>query len=250
MLEKQALLPASLLLTLALLAPAPAGARDAGANAADLAAPGSIRGEVFIAPPPAFDSVAFLLDRARYQEGFALRQTERGRQAAVDAEDRDMAPLFSEAFGMPVTSEGMPETYRLIAMARKEITRAPRTAKKHYARVRPYTLYNDATCTPRFEDELRHTGSYPSGHSTRAWGVALVLSEVNPARCEEIMKRAWEMGQSRVICGYHWQSDVEAGRLVGAAAAAALHADPAFQAQLAKAKAEFAALAKEAAPAR
>ena len=53
------------------------------------------------------------------------------------------------------------------------------------------------------------------------------------------------MGQSRVICGYHWQSDVDAARIISAAIVARLHADPAFQAQLAKAKKEFSKLQKD-----
>ena len=53
------------------------------------------------------------------------------------------------------------------------------------------------------------------------------------------------MGESRVICGYHYQSDVDAGRITGAVTVARLHADPAFQAQLKKAKDEFRRLKKE-----
>jgi acid phosphatase (class A) len=43
-----------------------------------------------------------------------------------------------------------------------------------------------------------------------------------------------------VICGVHYQSDVEAGRMLGASMVAAEHADPAFRADLAAAKAELA----------
>ncbi len=50
------------------------------------------------------------------------------------------------------------------------------------------------------------------------------------------------MGQSRVICGYHWQSDVTAARLVASAIVARLHAEPTFAAQLQRAKTEFNAL--------
>ena len=53
------------------------------------------------------------------------------------------------------------------------------------------------------------------------------------------------MGESRVICGYHFQSDVDAGRITGAVTVARLHADPAFQKQLEKAKAEFKKLKKQ-----
>ena len=47
------------------------------------------------------------------------------------------------------------------------------------------------------------------------------------------------MGQSRVICGYHWQSDVDAARVVASAVVATLHTKPAFLQQLEKAKQEF-----------
>ena len=53
------------------------------------------------------------------------------------------------------------------------------------------------------------------------------------------------MGQSRVICGYHFQSDVDAGRLVASAVVARLHADDNFMKQLNKAKKEFLELSKK-----
>lgn len=46
---------------------------------------------------------------------------------------------------------------------------------------------------------------------------------------------------SRVVCGVHWQSDVNAGRLVAAAVVAQLHANPDFVAQLGEAKKEVVA---------
>ena len=72
------------------------------------------------------------------------------------------------------------------------------------------------------------------------WATALVLAEINPQRQNEILKRGFELGESRVICGYHWQSDVDAARIVGSAVVATLHTNPAFQQQLQKAKDEFA----------
>jgi acid phosphatase (class A) len=37
----------------------------------------------------------------------------------------------------------------------------------------------------------------------------------------------------------HWQSDIESGRLIGAATVARLHANPVFNAQLEAARGEF-----------
>jgi acid phosphatase (class A) len=44
--------------------------------------------------------------------------------------------------------------------------------------------------------------------------------------------------------GAHYDSDVQAGRIMAAATVAALHSNDAFQKQLAKAKEEFAKLKK------
>ena len=42
-----------------------------------------------------------------------------------------------------------------------------------------------------------------------------------------------------MIAGYHWQSDVDAGRLVASAAVARLHADKRFLKLMKKARKEY-----------
>ena len=62
-------------------------------------------------PPPASDSVAFLNDKAQYDQGKLLRNTPRGEQAYNDAHvEADGVPqAFSEAFGTPITEKDTPE---------------------------------------------------------------------------------------------------------------------------------------------
>ena len=122
---------------------------------------------------------------------------------------------------------------------------ATREAKDVYMRVRPFAYYNEMTCNPEQQQELSTNGSYPSGHTAIGWATALVLAEINVDRQNEILKRGYEMGQSRVICGYHFQSDVDAARLVASAVVARLHANDEFMEQLEKAKKEFAGLVTE-----
>lgn len=86
---------------------------------------------------------------------------------------------------------------------------------------------------------MSNTGSYPSGHASFGWAAALVLAEINPDRETEILRRGYDFGQSRVVCGAHWQSDVDSGRLMGAAVVAALHNNKEFLHVLEKAKYEF-----------
>jgi hypothetical protein len=53
------------------------------------------------------------------------------------------------------------------------------------------------------------------------------------------LARAYQYGQGRVITGYHWQSDVEAGRLVGSAVYARLHNSEEFLKQFDRVKKEL-----------
>jgi hypothetical protein len=110
--------------------------------------------------------------------------------------------------------------------------------KAFYQRQRPFERFNDSMPSHE-EDELRGEGSYPSGHSLRGWGLSLLLAQIAPERANEIFKRGWDYGNRSVIVGAHWQSDVDAGRLIAAACVARLHADPDFRELMRQAKEEF-----------
>ncbi|CAI2462195.1 Major phosphate-irrepressible acid phosphatase precursor [Serratia ficaria] len=156
-----------------------------------------------------------------------------------------VAAAFSNAFGLEIAQRKTPELFKLVMKMREDAgDLATRSAKNHYMRIRPFAFYNEATCRPDEESTLSKNGSYPSGHTTIGWATALVLAEINPARQGEILQRGYDMGQSRVICGYHWQSDVTAARMAASAMVARLHAEPTFAAQLQKAKDEFNGLKK------
>lgn len=202
---------------------------------------------MLLPPPPDAASITFLNDQARYNWGKTQRGTARGAQAFNDAhvEGNGVPMAFSEAFGVIIDENNAPEILKLIVGMREDAgDLGTRSAKNYYNRQRPFSFYEEDTCNPEQQAELSTNGSYPSGHTSIGWATALVLAEINPERQNEILKRGYEMGESRVICGYHFQSDVDAGRLTGAVTVARLHADPAFQAQLAKAKEEFKNLKK------
>lgn len=199
-------------------------------------------------PPPDTASARFAYDVEQYEWGKSLRDTPRGDLAADDAElgDVGLTAAFSEAFGIDIDPENTPQVYKLITGMREDAgDLATRHAKNYYMRTRPYIFFGEDTCVPDAQAGLAGNGSYPSGHTAKAWATALILAELNPTRQDAILKRGFEMGQSRVICGYHFQSDVDAGRVVGAAVVARLHADDAFNRQLAKAKKEMKKLIKK-----
>ncbi|MEQ4958854.1 acid phosphatase [Enterobacter hormaechei] len=191
-------------------------------------------------PPPDEDSVAFQADKARYESGRILRNPARTKLAAEDAHYKHFGQAFSSAFGMEISENHTPELYHLISKVLQDShDYAMRGAKERYKRLRPFVFYKDTTCTPQKDSGMAVTGSYPSGHASFGWVTALILAEINPERATEIIQRGYEFGESRVVCGAHWQSDVDAGRIMGAVVIAALHANPEFENQLQKAKKEF-----------
>ncbi len=192
--------------------------------------------------PPAPGSSQFLSDISQYFWGKQQRLDSLRAQKAIRevvSEVADMAVLFSEAFGMEISAEKTPAIYKVINRGVPTIRLSAAKPKNTYLRKRPYVYFNEPTLIPSEEDHLRKTGSYPSGHTVRGWGMALLLSEINPAAQDELFKLGYEWGQSRVIAGYHWQSDVDASRMLAAACYARLHSCKEFLDDMKNAKKEF-----------
>ena len=189
-------------------------------------------------PPPAAGSAAFAADEDAYRSTRSLRDTPRWVLAAKDADLTfpKATEVLSCALDMTVSEEATPHLNMLLRRVRADARRSIDKAKDHYKRRRPYLAHGDASCTPR---EQHKDDSYPSGHSSVGWAWALTLAEIAPERATAILARGLAFGQSRVVCGVHWKSDVEAGRVVGASTVSRLHADPVFAAQLAAARKEI-----------
>jgi acid phosphatase (class A) len=189
-------------------------------------------------PPPAAGSADLAADEDAYRSSRKLRDTSRWALAAKDAElgFPKAAETFSCVLAMPVSAEATPHLNMLLRRVRADASRANDKTKDYYKRRRPFAAHGDPSCTPR---EQLKDDSYPSGHSSIGWAWALVLAEIAPDRADAVLARGLAFGQSRVVCGVHWQSDVEAGRVIGASVVSRLHADPVFSAQMAAARKEI-----------
>ena len=66
--------------------------------------------------------------------------------------------------------------------------------------------------------------SYPSGHSSGIWTVAMMLCEAMPYKADLIMQAANQFAINRTISRYHWTSDTINGRVLGSIASAMCHA--------------------------
>jgi len=191
--------------------------------------------------PPKPDSAALARDEEARRAALALRGTAREALAATDAELSFPGPAntFSCAMGTQISEKTTPHLYTLMQRTLTDAGGSTYAGKNAYNRTRPFVVHDEGTCRKDMEPLLRTDGSWPSGHSAAGWAWGLILAEVNPARATELMTRGLAYGQSRVICNAHWQSDVDAGRIMGAATVASLHSNPAFLKDLAAAKEEI-----------
>ena len=202
----------------------------------------------FLPPPPDTASAAFQYDRAQYRWGQEQRKDPVRLAIAVgDAvwSVDNICKIYSGVLGIDISQENTPAIYRMLTLGLLTTDQAGKLPKNHYMRTRPYVFFYEPTIYPSDEKWLRTNGSYPSGHTILGWSAALLLTEVAPDKADTILARGYMYGQSRVIAGYHWQSDVDAARLVASAAVARLHADKRFLKLMKKARKEYKKMRKK-----
>ena len=193
-----------------------------------------------VPPPPAEGSVAEQLDLEIANQYIALTDEARKEQAAIDAilTFPEATLSFNPVLPIEISDSVTPVLYILMRRSLADAGVSTSAAKHHYNRARPFMVNDQPTCSPEDEEYLRKDGSYPSGHTAIGWAWALILTEVFPDHADAILERGKQYGISRNVCNVHWHSDVLAGRLMGAATVARLHANEQFEIDLAAAKEE------------
>ena len=202
-------------------------------------------GVKWLPAPPEPNSTQFAYDLTQYMWGKGERLNEERAKQAIDhgvTEVDDMAKQFSVPFGIEISKEKTPNIFHVLYRGVLTVRLCATKPKTTITRLRPFVRYNEPTLIPEDEETLRQNGSYPSGHSIRGWAMTLLLCEINPAAQDDILALGYQWGQSRAIAGYHWQSDIDAGRLLASAGYARLHTNEQFLADMAAARAEFAQL--------
>lgn len=195
--------------------------------------------------PPDTVSMTFSHDVMRYFWGKTQRlDQERAAMARRDAVwgYEPLLEIFSEPFGIHISKTETPEIWDLMVTSLTTTDQMRVAPKKYFMRKRPFVRFKEHILTygaEEDEEELGREGSYPSGHTARSWAAAMLLAEINPANANDIFARAWAYGESRVIVGAHWQSDVDASRVAASIGFSQLHNSAAFCEQMARAKAEF-----------
>lgn len=201
-----------------------------------------------VPPAPAAGDPRDLADRAIFRATRAAQNTPRWTLAQHDA-DYSVAGLlgaFACALGEAPDSRNAPRLSALVGRAIADSNAASGGIKQEYRRKRPFLVDDGPICVAR-DSFLVNSFDYPSGHSTLGWVTGLILAELQPEHAAAILARARAYGESRIFCGVHNASAVEAGRIVAAALVAALHGSAEFRKDMQAAGKELADLRKGAA---
>lgn len=161
----------------------------------------------------------FLGDLERYWACKPLRDsTERGQLANADMalNDQYFIDIFNECTGINISQSETPHIAFLIKTLSFLLNSQTNIYKREHFRRRPYSQFKETYPYGGVEWSLTGESSYPSRHALVGWGVALALAEVITHDQDSILLRGMEYGESRVIKGMAYASDVAAARLMAA----------------------------------
>ncbi|MCJ8140865.1 autotransporter domain-containing protein [Falsirhodobacter halotolerans] len=95
--------------------------------------------------------------------------------------------------------------------------------KRYYKYARPWrwsdTVKVQDSLLPARSSTPERDGGFPSGHTAEAFRDALTIAYMVPQRFQEMVTRAYSLGDSRIIAGMHSPMDVISGRMLGTASA-------------------------------
>ena len=204
--------------------------------------PGEFEVTRLIEPAPRKGDPRYETDRKIFRATRALLDTPRGEMATSDADASPAALMrdFSCAMGVTLTPQNAPAVLHLISRAGTDTAAQTNIAKDVYKRSRPFHIDRGRICQPKAE--LGDSFDFPSGHVTRGWTWAYILTELAPDRAQQILGRGRAYGESRFICGAHNESAVQAGRESASATMALVRTKPAYRADLDSARLQLAAL--------
>lgn len=215
------------------LAAAPAGAQQR-TNLLWLE-PGKIDLAAVIGLPPAMNSPE---QKREFDEvlQISLNRTPEREKAAIADQYQTLA-RFLEGAGIPFAGNEHREVRLLYREAQIELGIVLLGVRRLTNRQRPFTVWNKVRVKPCPGGRPEGT-SFPAGHAATAALYAELLGTAAPELAGRLEERVKDYGESRLVCGFHYRSDLAAGDKAGRAVAKALLADRAFRARFDETRAE------------
>lgn len=184
--------------------------------------------------PPADDSPQ---TRAELGEILTLQVTRTPQMVArAQADTEESIWRFADVMGPSFTKERLPRLAAFFDRVVETEGAVVDPAKRIFKRKRPYA---SSDLVKPVVPHPSASGAWPSGHTTVGTLMGIVLSDMVPEKKAQIMVRAWEYGDNRVVAGVHYRSDIEMGRIAGSAIAAVIMTHDDFKAEFQAAKVEL-----------
>ncbi|MBV7455258.1 phosphatase PAP2 family protein [Acidovorax sp. sif1233] len=185
----------------------------------------------FMAPPPpaevAGKEIELMLELQR------LRTPEQAARSVADLEQSVFR--FANVMGPKFTEQGLPLVAAFFKRLYKTESGFNKQGKELWKRERPPVVDKRLQPVAKYS----HSGSYPSGHAAFGFLTGMALADMVPEWRPQILARAREFGDNRVLGGVHYPSDVEAGRQLAVLIAALAPQNPSYRADFEAAKAEL-----------
>ncbi len=176
--------------------------------------------------PPAQNSPEGKAEFEQVQQ-ITLNRTPEREKAAI-ADQRLALVNFLNGMDTGYVDNTHREVRLLFREAQVELGILLRSVHRLTSRQRPFQLWAKVRVKPCPGARPEGT-SFPSGHAATAALYAELLKTAVPELDDKLEERVKSYGESRLICGFHYPSDLVAGDKVGRAVAKALLADRAFK---------------------
>jgi acid phosphatase (class A) len=184
-------------------------------------------------PPPRPGSDEASADLAQVA---AVQRACTTNQAAIAFSEKKFSIFnFTPAIGEFFQEGKLPKTELFFSRVQKEAAAVTDDAKILFKRPRPYTV--DPSLA---SGKLEKSFSYPSGHSTEAMVLALLLADLFPDKAEAILTVGSDIGWHRVWIARHYPTDIYAGRVFARAIVRELKSSPDFRRDFAEVQTEIA----------
>lgn len=197
-------------------------------------------------PAPPMSGPDYDKDVEAYELGKKLREDPKVRDHCLHLDTIELNMVFNEALGFELLTFDHHEIMGLLAGSVKDAHKVAKPVKEYYKRAKPFQLFNEPSLKKNSEKAVSSsTYAYPSGHAVRSWMYAYVLADVAPEYKDSLYKCAEDYSKCRVIMGRHWQSDIDAGKLLSTKVYEKLKESPAYQEQLKLAREEYKTIKKK-----
>jgi hypothetical protein len=196
--------------------------------------PAAMYGTISLPPPPKNSSPTTAAELKLLASYRALRSADEIRDiyAELNLEDSYFAGKPLKVF---MDKHQFPAVALLLRDAFYDLGGIEMRQKEKFNRIRPSLLdssLDTVIAVPDFP-------AYPSYHSSEAYFIAHVFSELAPERKDEFMARAYQIALNREIAGVHYPSDSAAGKLLAQQFFDILMKNDKFKTFLATAKIEW-----------